>query len=201
MNAREIYNLGLDKLKTFDLKSLLPALRFANQGAIGDVMNTNGCANYQWSSCIAKELKPKQTIELGGAMGVWSICMLHNLPSDCKLFSITLPENGLEFSYIKDNYPNLVKVLGNDLTQGVWPKDLDLSKTDLWFFDSEHSEMQLNAELKIYESFFKKGTILLFDDIHINPGMELVWEGLKKKYDSWDCTDPLHYSGFGLCII
>ena len=206
MTAKEVFDKGIEKLKTFNVRGLLPALRAANEGAMEDVLNTNGCALYQWSTCLVDELKPKQIVELGGAMGVWSICVLHTLPSESKLYSITLPEGGLEFVYIVDKYTNFIPVLGNDLDLNNWPKDLDLGKTDLWFVDSLHEESHLRKELDLYSPFFKKDAIILFDDIHINENMEKVWEDIKKgKYGitSWhDGTSPLHYSGFGLaCII
>ena len=179
----------------------MPALRFANEGAIEDVLNINGVAYYQWLPAAIDVLKPKQVVELGGAMGVSTIMMLQAKHQDFRLYSITLPEHGLEYSYIKDNYSNLTMVVGDDLDLKNWPEDLDLAKTDLWLFDTIHTKIQLESELKLYEPFFKEGAVLLFDDIHISPEMDEVWETLKARYDNWDCSDPLHYSGFGICCV
>ena len=201
MKAKDVYQRGIEKMKSFSVKGVMPALRSANEGAIDDVLNTNGCAYYQWTPGVVELLKPKQVVEIGGAMGVWTIMALHNLPDKSKLYSITLPENGLEFCYIIDRYPNLIKVIGNDLDPEVWPEDTDLFTTDLWFFDSEHTEEQLRKEWEFYKTFFKRKAILLFDDIHLNEGMERVWEDLKENYDYFDATDPLHYSGFGICTV
>lgn len=202
--AKELYKKGLQRLEKFSIKGALPALRFANEGAIEDVLNTNGCAYYQWLPCLIDEVKPKQIIELGGAMGVSSIMMCQANHQDFKLYSITLPEHGLEFSYVQDNYPQLVKIVGDDLDLNYWPEDLELHDTDIWFFDSEHSRHQLVAELELYSPFFKPGAILLFDDIHVNAGLDAVWEDIKNgkcgKWDSCDATSPLHYSGFGIVV-
>jgi len=197
MEIKELADKTLDRLKTFNVNNVLPALRFANEGAIEDVLNTNGCAYYQWLPGLVDEIKPSQIVELGGAMGVASIMMLNANWHDFKLYSITLAEHGLEFSYIKENYPNLIKVVGDDLNLDNWPKDLDLSKTDIWFLDSEHTEKQLRAELKLYTPFFKKGAIIIFDDIRM-PELFGVWEEL--SYPKIELTDPLHYSGYGLAI-
>lgn len=200
MTTEDIYTQGLERMKVFNVNTLMPALRYCNDGAIQDVLNTNGCAYYQWTSCAIDILKPKQVVELGGAMGVWALCVLHTLPSTSRLYSITLEEHGLEFSYIKEDYPNLTKIVGNDLDMDNW-KGVDLAKTDLWFFDALHEEQHLRKELDLYSPFFKKGTIILFDDIR-SFGLWPVWEdvvsGKWGKMDTYEATAPLHYSGYGI---
>src|SRR5258708_37834096 len=96
--------------------------------------------------------KPKQINELGGEMEVSTIMMLQSKYQDYKLYSITLPEHGLEFSYIQDNYPNLTKVLGDDLDLNLWPIS-NLHNTNLWFFDSEHTKEHLTKEIDLYSPF------------------------------------------------
>lgn len=197
MSLQEIIDKTFEKLKTFKVEGLLPALR-ASEGNIEDVLNINGCANYQFSTCLVDLLKPKQVVELGGAMGIWSICVLHTLPKKSKLYSITLPENGLEFSYVIDKYPNFYPIVGDDLNIRNW-KGINLKETDIWYFDSIHTEEQLRAELYLYKPFFKKGAILLFDDIRINEGMWNVWESL--RYEKVELTDPCHWTGWGICKV
>lgn len=182
-------------LRPFDIRSAMPSLKLLNSGALEDVLNTNGCGYYQWIPNLVEDLKPKQVIELGGAMGVWDLMVLQTLPLESKLWSITLPEHGLEFSYIDKEYPNFVPILGDDLNLENWPKNLNLCDTDLWFFDSKHEEEHLRKELELYTKYFKKGAILLFDDIH-SFGLESVWNEL--PYEKYDATDPLHYSGYGV---
>lgn len=204
MTAEEIYRQGLERMKSFKLTGVMPALRAANSGAVEDVFNTNGCANYQWIPGVVDLLKPKQILELGGAMGVWDIMVLNSQYSDFKLYSVTLAEHGLEYSYVVDKYPNFVPVVGDDLDLNVWPKELDLSKTDIWYYDSLHTEEQLRKELDLYHKFHKKGALLIFDDIH-SFGLEPVWEDIKNgKYgavESFDATDPLHFTGYGLAVV
>lgn len=131
-------------------------------------------------------------------MGVWSVCVLYALNPNSKLYSITLPEGGLEFSFVADTYPNFFPIVGDDLNLSLWPKGLDLSATDLWFIDSEHTEKQLRAELKLYSPFFKKRALVLFDDIRM-PELWRVWQEL--PYDKVELTNPCHYSGFGMVKI
>lgn len=197
---KDITEESLERLKTFDVRPCLPALRAANEGAVEDVLNINGCANYQWWPIILEMLEPSQVIELGGAMGVGTIMMLQSKYQDFHLYSITLAEGGLEFSYVVDKYPNLTMVVGDDLDLTNWPKDLDLSKTDIWYIDSLHTEVQLRRELELYTPFFKKGAIIVFDDIRM-PELYGVWKELTEKYESVEVTNPLHYTGYGVIRI
>lgn len=198
MTLEEINQKALEYVKTFKVEGLLPALRAANQGAIKDVQDTSMTCYYQWSIGLIDLLKPKQIVELGGAMGVWDICVLWSLPETSKLYSVTLAEGGLEFSYVVDKYPNFIPCVGDDLDLTVWPKEIVLKDTDLWFFDSLHTEKQLRAELELYKQFFKKGAILLFDDIRM-PELWGVWNEL--PYEKLEVTSPCHYSGFGIARI
>lgn len=199
-DAKWLSDQALKMREKFDARALLPALRSAYEGTndLSDVLNINGSAYYQWSVCLVDFIKPKQVVELGGAMGVWDICILHSLPKDSHLWSITLPEDGKEFSYVVDTYQNFHPVVGDDLNLSSWPKELDLSKTDLWFFDTIHTNEQVTKELRLYTPFFKKGAVLLFDDIRTND-MFTMWE--KLPYDKHENTDPCHYTGFGIAIV
>ncbi|MEK7112631.1 MAG: class I SAM-dependent methyltransferase, partial [Patescibacteria group bacterium] len=144
-------------------------------------------------------LKPRRVLELGGAMGASALMMLSSLPKESRLYSITLSEGGLEFSFVKENYPNFVPIVGDDLILTNWPKDLDLHKADLWFFDSEHNYNQLKSELELYRPFFKKGAVILIDDIKLNEGMWQAW--VEFPGDKFDVSVYLHHSGFGICVI
>ena len=75
----------------------------------------------------------------------------------------------------------------------IW-KDIDLGKTDLFFVDTIHLAHQLEEEIKLYSPYWKKGAIVVFDDIRLND-MFPVWESL--NYDKVENTNPNHYSGFG----
>jgi len=204
MTLEKIVEETFEKLKAFKVDLLLPSLKGITgvyDGALyDDILNINGCANYQFSLCLIDLLKPKQVVELGGAMGAWSLCVLHTLPKDSRLYSITLAEDGKEFMFVVDKYENFYPIVGDDLDISNW-KGVDLSKTDIWYFDSLHSEEQLRKELELYSPFFKKGAFLLFDDIHQNEGMEKVWQDVQKKYETMDLTDPCHWTGWGVGLV
>jgi predicted O-methyltransferase YrrM len=210
-----------ERFKTFDVTSILPEFDLANEGAVRDVLNREACGYYQWIPGFIDLLKPKQIVELGGAMGVWDICVMAGTTyKDFKLYTITLEEGGLEFCFINDEqrtrWSNLQVVIGDDLNLSSWPPSLyhsldieknGLGKTDLWFLDSEHTESQLRAELELYKPYFKPGAILLFDDIHLKRDgqvMDNVWNDMEKLVPvkgKYDLTNPLHWSGYGLVEI
>lgn len=202
MEIKELADKTLERLKTFNIAPIMPALRGCSEGALDDVLNTNGCAYYQWVSGLLEEIKPKQIVELGGAMGVWDLMVLNSNYQDFKLHSITLAEQGQEFSFIKDTYTNFDPIVGNDLDLSNW-KGLDLSKTDLWFFDSEHTPEQQTKEFDLYSPFFKNEAVVLMDDIR-SFGLWPVWQDLVNgkwgKVDAIEMTAPLHYSGYGMAI-
>ncbi len=197
MIAEDLYTKAKEVDFTLDMKPFSKC----NDGAIRDVTDTKRSGYYQWLPKLIKLTKPAQIVELGGAMGVSAIAMLQALPKTSKLYSITLEEHGLEFSFLDRDYRNLVKVVGDDLDLSSWPKDLDLSKTDIWFIDSEHTYEQVRAEIDLYKPFFKEGAILLFDDIHINRGLQQVWEEIKQEIPGSKYESDLHYSGYGIVVV
>lgn len=196
--AEELYN----KVKEVDFTTDMNLFAKCNDGAVRDVESSDGRSDYyQWLPKLIKMTQPKQVVELGGAMGVSAIAMLQTLPKKSKLYSITLEEHGLEFSFMDKKYSNLVKIVGDDLNLNNWPKDLDLSKTDLWFIDSEHTYEQVRAEIDLYKQFFKEGSILLFDDIHINEGLSRVWDEIKQEIPGDKYESDLHWSGYGIIVV
>lgn len=199
MRAKDLFYELKPLWEIYDLKQAKPYFGGISQGSLSDIKNKKEVGYYQWLPVLIKHLKPTQVMELGGAMGASALMMLSSLPKESKLYSITLPEGGLEFSFVKETYPNFVPVVGNDLNLKNWPKSLNLAKTSLWFFDTEHNYHQLKSELELYRKFFKKGAVVLVDDIHLNEGMFRAW--IEFPGDKFDATPWLHWSGFGLIII
>lgn len=198
MTAEEIYQKAkevefhLDELKFMD----------CNAGAWGDVVSSDHRSDYyKWLPKLIKLTQPKQIVELGGAMGVAALCMIQAMDKDQHLYSITLAENGLEFSFIKDPPKNLHLIVGDDLDLKSWPTELDLGATDLWFIDSEHTYEQVRKEIDLYKPYFKEGSIILFDDIHINDGLAKVWEEICDEIPGTKFESDLHHSGYGIVVV
>jgi len=201
----------LDKAVTslvgkLDLGPVMDSLSLVGSGQMLEVLDTSGRANryYQWLCCLMQAVKPKQVVELGAAAGISTLLMAEFLPKTSKLVSVDCDPQA--WRWMKKEYPQVIKLLGDDLDMRIWDRDffppvrgIDLKETDIWFIDSLHEEDQLRKELKLYTPFFKKGAIVVFDDIHLNEGMNRVWEEL--PWDKHDITNPCHYSGFGVCVI
>lgn len=199
MSSKELFFKLKPLWENYDLAKAEPFLTGLSEGSLADVKNKKMSGYYQFLSVLTNYLKPKQVLELGGAMGASALMMLSSLPKESRLYSITLPEHGLEFSFVKETYPNFVPVVGDDLILTNWPKNLDIAKTDLFFFDSEHNYDQLTSERKLYEPFFKKGAVILIDDIHLSEEMFKAWTEFPG--DKFDATPWLHWSGFGIITI
>ncbi|MFX0198415.1 MAG: class I SAM-dependent methyltransferase, partial [Candidatus Hodarchaeota archaeon] len=196
--AEKLFKKVEKEFQHYDLESAKPFLKGLSEGARRDVEDKNRSGYYQWLSCLVRVVKPRQIVELGGAMGASALMMLSELPEKSRLYSITLEEHGLEFSFVREKYPNFIPIVGDDLDFKVWPKGLDFKKTDIWFIDTEHTADQLRAELTLYGLHFKKGAIVLIDDIKLNDMFE-VWKEI--TWDKYDATYHLHWSGFGICVI
>lgn len=200
MTVNELDMKVMDLVYDYDVYPALQHMTKVGEGQIREVKNENDRTNlyYQWLACLIKLVKPKQVVELGAAAGISTTMMALELDKDAKLYSVDFdPE--IAWKWMSDEFPQVTKILGDTRDLSIYPKDIDLSKTEIWFFDSLHTQDQLEAELKLYTPFFKKGAILVFDDIHMNPGMEKVWNDL--PYDKQDISNPCHWSGFGVCIV
>lgn len=190
MSLKEIYNLGMEASKTVRPVDFIDNVNYV------DIWDTENCYNYLWWAGLVKEMKFKQIVELGGAMGVWALMVVSTAPKETDIWTITLPEGGLEYSFVKKQWDNLHTVVGDDLKWESWPEDFDIEKTDCIYFDSLHTYEQLTKELEMYGPKLKSGTLAVFDDIFQNEGMKRAWEEL--KWEKFDQTGNLHYTGYGL---
>ena len=140
---------------------------------------------------LVRVLNPAQIVEFGANKGLSAAMMMDFLKGH--IYSVDVNPNAWEFLC---NHPMLTKVVGNDNDINIW-KDIeaDLGKTDLWYIDSWHDDEHVFKTLEVYSSYFKKGAILVFDDIVTIPK---VWAEL--PYDKIDLS-PHHYPGFGIARV
>jgi predicted O-methyltransferase YrrM len=196
--ANEIDKKVFELLKSYEVEKVMPHMeKVSIMHREHEVKNGRGDnLYYQWLACLVKLLKPKQVVELGAASGISTIMIASELDSDAKFYSVD-NDPVIAWTWMSHDWPQLTKILESDLDMNIW-KDIDLSKTDLWFIDTLHTPDQLKKEIELYSPYWKKGTIVVFDDIRL-PGMYEVWESL--KYDKFENTNPCHYSGFGFIKI
>ena len=163
-----------------------------------EVKNGNGQnLYYRWLACLVRLLKPIQIVELGAASGISTMMMATELDKDAKLYSVDI-DPAIAWKWMADDYPQVTKILGDDLNMAIWPGNVDLGKTDIWFIDTLHYGYQLKREIETYKPYWKRGAIVIFDDIRLNDLYE-IWDSL--PYDKFENTFPCHYSGFGFVKI
>lgn len=198
LTPADLNNKVLTEVFKNDISEVDSHLGLVASGQYAEVYNRTGQWNlyYQWLFRLVQITKPKQIVELGAAAGISTLLMAVASP-ESKIYSVDYDPQA--WRWMKEDYPNVVKILGDTRDMNIWPKDVDLGKTDLWFFDSEHLFEVLNKEVELYKPFWKKDAIVVFDDIHLNEGMEKVWNSL--DYPKCDNTNPCHYSGFGFLIL
>lgn len=195
--ANELDKKVFDLLPHYDVGRIMHHLDAVASGQLGEVLNSNNnTLYYQWLAVLTRLLKPKQVVELGAAAGVSTIMIATELPQDAKFYSVD--NDPQAWRWIIASYPQVTRILGSDLDMSIWPKDCDLAATDLWFFDTNHTEEQLRKELELYSPHFNKGAVVVLDDIRLNDGMKRVWDEL--AYDKVENTNPNHYSGFGFFV-
>ena len=160
-------------------------------------------ANYSpylmWLYALVRETKPKQVIELGAHWGMSTHMMLSALGEESKLYSVDIKP---DWRLVQDD-PRLVKVIGRSEEPSIFPPDVDLSSTDLWFIDTEHTYEQIQKEFSVYEKFWKKGAVVVLDDVLYFD--ERPQHTVYKFWDELDrekvTSDTLHVSGFGMFVV
>ena len=189
----------IDKLirsTPLEMVECLPYLDGVSAGSFADI--TQGHAEYyKYLAKMMKALQPKKVIELGSAAGTADLMMLSTLPKDSMLYAMTIPEPEGEFRFITQYYPNLTMIRGNSLHMNDW-NGVDISDTDIWFFDTDHQYALTHAELELYDLYFKKGALILVDDINLNEGMKRAWAEI--PYPKIELNDLHTYksTGFGM---
>ena len=199
MDANQIDKLVSEEIKSYDPYTGLRHLGLIGDGQRQEVLNTKDKPNlyYQWLAALMRVVKPKQVVELGAAAGISTAIMAAELLPDAKLYSLDIDPT-IAWKWMTTDFPNVEKIIGDSLDLSVYPKDMDLKETDVWFFDTLHTREQLEKEINLYKDYWKENAIVVFDDIHYNEEITDLWNSL--PYDKVDNTIPNHYSGFGFLI-
>jgi len=182
-----------------DMARAMPYIQKVEGGAWADIVQGHALY-YKYLPLVVNLIKPKQVIELGSAAGTSALMMYSHLPEGSKLYACSIPEPEGEFRFVAEDYPNLILIRGDDLDLSVWG-DLDLSKTDLWFWDTDHNYEQISAEYKLYKPFLKKDCLVFIDDIDLNEGMRKFWSELDHPKLSLPNWHSYIGTGFGVFTI
>lgn len=222
LTANELDKKVMEYVHRYDVNPVLSHMGLVGEGQILEVKNENPRGTnlyYQWLACLMRLIKPKQVVELGAAAGISTIMMATSMSKESKLYSVD-NDPDLAWKWMDREYPQVVKILGDTRDINIWEEQfngreigsghieawpMDLGETDVWFFDSLHVPEQIHKEMKLYSPFFKKGAILVFDDVHISPSFEEacneIRDGKYCKLDWQDISTPCHWSGFSCAIV
>ncbi len=151
---------------------------------------------YRYLVGMVRALEPTQVVELGGANGLGAHYMLSNMPDDSNLYTVDIVNALSELRAQPPQRNNAHILIGDTRDMTIWDEcGVDLSKTDLWFFDSDHTYEQLTAEWTLYSRHFREGTVVMLDDVLLNEGMWQAWQEIPQAKL---LAPEIHFSGWGL---
>ncbi len=119
------------------------------------------CWFYWYLACVVRKLKPKQVVEIGADYGASAVFMASELPKRGKLYSIDIKD---DWRYVDKSAKNITKVQGDSKDKDTW-KGVPLKRTKLWLIDGQHTVDQVKAECELFSPYWKKGTVVIFDDL------------------------------------
>jgi hypothetical protein len=198
--AEELNNRVTDRLNRIDLEDYVPFwIKMDDYGraVAHNTIKETPSLYEKWLLCITEELQPKQVIELGAWRGISTCMILAGLPKDSKFYSVDI--DPLSWEYVRDD-PRLIKVIGDDLDDHIYPDGTDFSKTDFWFIDTNHTQEFFQKERKVYEKFWKPGTVVAMDDVGKWGDFTLWKEWEELPYDKVELP-TLHHTSFGMFIV
>lgn len=193
--AEKLYEEVIPYLKDFDWDSVDPY--FDGMGEIMKQDVINGPLYRAFIVVLCRLKKPKQVVELGGWIGKTSSVILGGISKKSRVIVVEINE---ELPRLTPKDSRLTWVTGDDLDLSIYPPDIDLNDTDIWFIDSNHDKNHMAKEFKLYKKFWKPGTILLLDDIddeHVN--LKDYWKEI--SYDKYNAKDLHSPHGFGVVVV
>jgi len=207
MNKAELFHQKvMEELKSYTTKKVDRFFQHLNDTGDGrdrdyftEIYRKTGpfCWYYQYLACAVRVLQAKQAVELGADRGASALMMASEMP-DGMVYSV---DDGSGFdkkdlwSYIPKDVKNIVKLLGDSVDMKLW-QGVDLKKTDLWLYDSEHTAKRVKKEIKAYSPYWKKGAVVIFDDLRY---YKEVWDSL--TCDKFYSPHEIHGFEVGVCAI
>lgn len=154
-----------------------------------DPRNGDGDASYyKFLFLLARNLAPCFAVELGTWRGFSAMCLAEGNAGGTVL-TIDVNHGELQQAYRRSNVEYAKR---SSLELG------GASGVSILFIDTDHVASLARAELKAWRQAMLPGSIVLFDDIHLNGSMEEFWGSLEgEKFEL-----PLHSdAGFGCLLI
>jgi predicted O-methyltransferase YrrM len=155
--------------------------------------SNTGHTYYLYLARLVRELAPKRLVELGTDIGRAAAFMMTQLPARSEFITVEIGSQPRTDLAACHGDPRLKIVTGSSTDPSVYEPLQDI---DLLFIDTDHRYEQVSAEWQIYRGRLSKGAVVVFDDIHLNPGMEQFWAELPEP--KVDAGKDIHFSGWGM---
>lgn len=152
-----------------------------------------GHTYYLYLARLVRELAPKRLVELGTDIGRASAFMMTQLPARSEFITVEIGSQVRTDLAACQGDPRLKIVEGSSTDPLIYEPLRDI---DLLFIDTDHRYLQVAAEWEAYRNRLSKGAVVVFDDIHLNEGMERFWKELPDP--KIDAGSEIHFSGWGL---
>lgn len=122
----------------------------------------------------------KQVIELGTCMGINTLYLADAHPTSLTTFEgadalVSLAKDTFSFAHAKG-----IKIVEGDIDETLENYLRTHPKIDFAFVDANHRYDAVMRYFRLILRASHEKTILVFDDIHLNPGMEQAWSEIKK---------------------
>lgn len=152
-----------------------------------------GHTYYLYLARLVRELAPKRLVELGTDIGRAAAFMTTQLPARSEFITVEIGRQLRTDLAACQGDPRLKIVEGSSTDPRIYETLRDI---DLLFIDTDHRYEQVSAEWEAYQNRLSKGAVVVFDDIHLNEGMERFWKELPEP--KIDAGRDIHFSGWGL---
>lgn len=190
MNIQELHDLVLaSPFPQYDPR-LTP---FMDEAGYEAYKTNTGHTYYLYLARLVRELRPRLVVELGTDIGRSAAFIMTQLRGDAEFVTIEIGSQPRTDLAACQGDPRLRIVEGGSLDPRVYG---NLSSIDLLFIDTDHRYEQIFAEWGIYQERLSPGAVVVFDDIHLNEGMERFWAEVSGQ--KVDAGKDIHFSGWGL---
>jgi predicted O-methyltransferase YrrM len=165
-------------------------------------VNHPGAPYYRFLYELAKAIRPELAVEIGTFLGASAAHLALGHPGG---FVVTVDSNPDAKRHAEDlKIKNLYAVTDDSMrfveNGGVaaYQTAVEREGIDLLYIDGNHTFNSCYGEYVAYRKFMKDGGIILVDDCHVHPEMDVAWRYI---VDPKIRLDWLHNTGFGVVVV
>lgn len=154
---------------------------------------------YRFMHELVRLVKPACIVETGTRLGNSAAQMADACPEST---IVTFDVDPAAKEHVKNlGFPNVVAVIADSSSPAaVEAVRSRFDAIDLLFLDSEHSYTVVSSEYKTYAPLVRKGGILLFDDVSLNPDMRRFWSEVAEVKSELPFLHKTCNASFGVAV-